>query len=153
MQNIYVKKQSGESKKSKFFSNNHKFIKTSVFNIDENENEKDKNNRNLIKTLNIQFGNSDKLLENSDNFLYNDNNKFITIKKEKEQDNKKRNTDKYSKSSLSIKNYKNIFDDKKIKKCHKYRETNIIVVLCKISIRHLNLLKSKTLFLNIPKLN
>ena len=130
-QNIYVKKQSGESKKSKFFSNNHKFIKTSVFNIDENENEKDKNNRNLIKTLNIQFGNSDKLLENSDNFLYNDNNKFITIKKDKEQDNKKRNTDKYSKSSLSIKNYKNIFDDKKIKKCHKYRETNIIKNLSK----------------------
>ena len=136
-QNIYIKKQSGESKKSKFNINNNKFIKTSVFNIDENENKKDKNNNNLIKTLNIQFGNSNRQLEYSDNCLYNDNNKFITINKDKNQDII-RNSDKYSKSSLGIKNYKNIFDDKKIKNRHKYRTTNIIKNLSKMAYYNTN---------------
>ena len=117
-QNIYVKKQSGDSKKSKFNSNNNKCIKTSMFNFDEDN----KKNRNLIKTLNIQFDNSNEQLDNNGK----DNNKFITIIKDKEQDNKKINADKYSKSSLGIKNYKNIFEDKKIKYSHKYRTTNII---------------------------
>jgi hypothetical protein len=130
-QNIYIKKQSGELKKSKFNSNNNKFKKTSKFNIDENEN--NKNNKNLIKTLNIQFGNPNKQLENSDNCLYNDNNKFITIIKDKDEDNKKGNTDKYSKSSRVFKNYKNIFDDKKIKNYHKFRTTNVIKDICKMA--------------------
>lgn len=128
-QNIYIKKQSGESKKSKINSNNHKFVKTSVFSIDES----DKNNNNLIKTLNIQFGNRNRQLENNANCLYNENNNFITINKDQGQDIKQKNKDKYSKTSLGTKYYKNIFDDKKIKNCHKYRTTNIIKNLNKMA--------------------
>ena len=104
---LYIKKQHLDTKKTKISINKQNNIKTSTFTDIDNTNENEKeienvNNKNLIKSLNIQFGRSKKYKKND-----KDNN-CITIS-EDIYDNKDNINVKIGQVSLKKKNFKQIF--------------------------------------------